>query len=93
MLPRRDLEFSLYAERRVNLRVRLLHVVHGLPLRATLMPRRQYSRLDAARATVMSRWRDYVIGPRGALPILPVQQLLLLLLRLPEVMLSPGVSI
>lgn len=54
------------------------------------MPRRQYSRLDAAR-TVMSRWRNYVIGPRGALPILPVQQLLFL--PLPGVMLSPGVSI
>lgn len=54
------------------------------------MPR-QYSSLDATRA-VMSRWRNYVIGPHSALPILPVQQLLLL--RLPWViLLSPGVSI
>lgn len=70
--------------------VRLLHVVHG-PLRATFMPRRQYSSLDAARA-VMSRWWNYVIGPRGALPILPLLQLLP---RLPEgvVLLSARVSI
>lgn len=71
--------------------VRLLHVVHG-PLRATFMPRWQYSSLDATRA-VMSRWRNYVIGPHGALPILPLLQLLLP--RLPEgvVLLSARVSI
>lgn len=71
--------------------VRLLRVVHG-SLRATFMPARQYSSLDTAR-TVMSRRRNYVIGPRGALPILPLLQLLLP--RLPQgvVLLSAWVSI
>lgn len=70
--------------------VRLLLVVHG-SLRATFMWR-QYSSLDTARA-VMSRWRNYVIGPRGALPILPLLQLLLP--RLPQgvVLLSARASI
>lgn len=91
MLPRRDLRDRIFLYTSAELTYVFAYYTSFMwPLRATFMPRRQYSRLDAARA-VMSRWRNYVIGPRCALPILPVQQLLLL--RLPGVMLSPRVSI
>lgn len=86
----RDSLFSGGAWRELTY-VRLLRVVHR-SLRATFMPPRQYSSLDTAR-TVMSQWRNYVIGPRGALPILPLLQLLLP--RLPQgvILLSAWVSI
>lgn len=93
MLPRRDLRDRIFLYTSAELTYVFAYYTSFMwPLRATFMPRRrrQYSRLDAARA-VMSRWRNYVIGPRSALPILLVQQLLLP--RLPGVMLSPGVSI
>jgi hypothetical protein len=60
-------------------------------LRAAFTLPRQYSSLNAAHAVMSRRW-DYVIGPCSVLPILPLQQLLLL--HSPRlILLSLGASI